>query len=153
MRRAILLCVLLCAARPAGAQVLYAGIGVGPTAVPGGGDGNRNWAGMVGYQSASAFGVRLSGAETASRLWLSGDLTYQVHLEERALRPYGLLGIGHVLDLNEGDALVTVGAGLRAQVTRLLFVFGEVKLHRILGTPSVSPRTILPLTFGLGVGL
>ena len=153
MRRAILLCVLLSAARPAGAQVVYAGFGVGPTAVPGEGRGNRNWAGMAGYQSRIAFGARLSGAETASRLWLSGDLTYQVHSGERALRPYALLGLGYVLDLNEDDALVTAGAGLRAQVSRLLFVFGEVKVHRVLGTPAVNPRTVLPVTLGLGVGL
>jgi hypothetical protein len=55
---------------PATAQTLYAGAGVGPTPVLEGAGGNRNWFGMVGYRDRHALGGRLSGAETASRLWL-----------------------------------------------------------------------------------
>jgi hypothetical protein len=149
---ALLFGLLLYTARTASAQVLYAGLGVGPTAVLGEGEGNRNWFGMVGYQSRGHLGGRLSGAETAERLWLSGDLTYQVQVGEHALRPYALLGVGYVLDFSEDDALITAGAGLRFQLSGLLFVFGEVKLHDIIGTPSADPETILPITLGLGVG-
>jgi hypothetical protein len=148
----LLLGVLLYAAHPVSAQALYAGFGAGPTAVLGEGHGNRNWSGMVGYQSRGVLGVRLSGAETAERLWLSGDLTYQMHLGERVLRPYALLGLGYVVDFNEDDALVTAGAGLRAQLSRLLFVFGEVKVQGIFDSPAQNPRTILPITLGFGVG-
>ncbi len=151
-RGALLVGLLLHTARPASAQVLYAGLGVGPTAVLGEGQGNRNWFGMVGYQSRGHLGGRLSGVETAGRLWLSGDLTYQVQVGEDALRPYALLGLGYVVDFSEDDALVTAGAGLRFQLSGLLFVFGEVKLHDIIGTPSGNPGTILPITLGLGVG-
>ena len=140
------------ATRAASAQALYAGLGVGPTPVLGEGSGNRNWSGMVGYQARGAFGARLSGAETAERLWLSADLTYRLNLRERALRPYALLGLGYVLDLNEGDALFTAGIGLRAQLHRLVFLYSEVRLHAIVGSPEKSPSTILPITLGLGVG-
>lgn len=142
----------LTATRAAGAQVLYAGFGVGPTPVLGEGSGNRNWSGMVGYQARGAFGARLSGAETAERLWLSADLTYQPHLRERALRPYALLGFGYVLDLNDHDGLFTAGVGLRAQLHRLAFLFSEVRLNAIVGSPVTGPSTILPITLGLGVG-
>jgi hypothetical protein len=138
--------------RAANAQTFHAGVGVGRTLVLGEGHGNRNWFGMMGYQGGGAFGGRLSGAETASRLWLSADLIYQLNPRERALRPYVLLGPGYVVDLNENDALVTAGAGLRAQLHRLLFVFGEVRLQTIVGSPQAGPSTIVPITVGLGVG-
>lgn len=133
-------------------QTFYAGAGVGPTPVLGDGSGNRNWFGMVGYRGRGAFGARLSGAETAERLWLSADLCYRLNPRERALRPYALLGTGLVLDLNEADALFTAGAGLRAQLHRLLFAFGEVRLQAIPGSPADGPSTILPITLGLGLG-
>ena len=38
-------------------------------------EGNRNWQGMVGLESAGPVGGRLEGAETMSRLWFSADLT------------------------------------------------------------------------------
>jgi hypothetical protein len=134
------------------AQALYAGFGVGPTPVLGEGGGNRNWSGMMGYQGRGAFGARLSGVETAERLWLSAELTYQLNPEVRTLRAYALFGPGYVLDFNEDDVLFTAGAGLRVQAHRLLFFFGEVRLHTILGSPRESPSTILPITMGLGVG-
>jgi hypothetical protein len=134
------------------AQFLYAGFGGGPTPVLGEGSGNRNWSGMVGYQGRGALGARLSGVETASRLWLGAELTFQLNPGEGTLRPYALLGPGYVLDFSEDDVLFTAGAGLRAQAHRLLFFFGEVRLHTILGSPSGGPSTILPITLGVGAG-
>ena len=140
------------ATRAASAQTLYAGLGVGPTPVLGEGTGNRNWSGMAGYQDRGAFGLRLSGAETAERVWLSADLTYRLSHGERQSRPYALLGIGYVVDFNEEDALVTAGIGLRAQLHRLVFLFSEVRLHAIVGSPEQGPSNILPITVGLGIG-
>lgn len=145
------ICVSLSFAR-ADAQALYAGAGVGPTPVLEGAGGNRNWFGMVGFQGAHAFGGRLSGAETASRLWLSADLVYQPGSAARAIRPYGLLGAGIALDLTESDATLMTGVGLRAQLKRLIFVFVEARLQAIPGTPRSGPSAILPITFGLGLG-
>jgi hypothetical protein len=138
--------------RSLNAQFLYAGFGGGPTPVSAEGWGNRNWSGMVGYQGRGALGARLSGVETASRLWLTAELTYQLTPAVRTLRPYALFGPGYVLDFSEDDVLVSAGAGLRVQAHRLLFFFGEARLHTILGSPSDGPNTILPVTVGLGVG-
>jgi hypothetical protein len=135
-----------------GAQALYAAAGVGPTPVLEGRSGNRNWFGTVGYQGRGALGARLSGSETASRLWLAADLVYQPGAALRALRPYALVGAGMVLDLSETDPLLTAGAGFRAQLQRLIFVFAEVRLYTIPGSPTAGPRTILPITVGLGLG-
>ncbi|MEO6057791.1 MAG: hypothetical protein ABIQ49_13230, partial [Gemmatimonadales bacterium] len=90
-RRVLLgtICVSLSLAS-AEAQTVYAGAGVGPTPVLDGGGGNRNLFGMVGYQGPGAVGGRLSGAETASRLWLSAELVYRPGSAARAIRPYGL---------------------------------------------------------------
>ena len=137
---------------PADGQTVYAGAGVGPTPVLEGDRGNRNWFGMVGYQGPHAFGGRLSGAETASRLWLSADLTYQPGPPARAVRPYGVLGAGIALDLNEWDPILTAGAGLRARLRRLMFVFVEARLQAIPGSPESGPSAIIPITFGIGVG-
>jgi hypothetical protein len=137
---------------PADAQSLYAGAGVGPTPVLEGAGGNRNWFGMVGYQGPHAFGGRLSGTETASRLWLSADVTYQPGPPARAVRPYGVLGAGIALDLNERDAILTTGVGLRVRLRRLLFVFAEARLQAIPGSPQSGPRAIVPITVGIGVG-
>jgi hypothetical protein len=153
--RVLALLAALCASlplAPAAAQTLYAGAGVGPTPVLEGAGGNRNWFGMVGYQGPQAFGGRLSGAETASRLWLSADLTYQPGRPTRVVRPYGVLGVGMALDLNETDAIFTTGAGLRIRLRRLMFVFVEARLQAIPGSPQSGPSAIVPLTFGLGVG-
>ena len=125
---------------------------MGPTPVLEGAGGNRNWFGMVGYQGPRAFGGRLSGAETASRLWLSADLTYQPGRSTRAVRPYGVLGLGMALDLNETDAIFTTGAGLRARLRRPMFLFVEARLQAIPGSPQSGPRAIVPITFGVGVG-
>ena len=145
------ICISLSFAR-ADAQSLYAGAGVGPTPALDGAGGNRNWFGMVGYQGAHAVGGRLSGTETASRLWLSADLVYQPGSAARAIRPYGLLGAGIALDFNDADATLMTGVGLRAHMERLIFVFVEARLQAIPGTPESGPRAILPITFGLGLG-
>lgn len=138
--------------RGAAAQVLYAGAGVGPTPVLDGRSGNRNWFGMIGYQGPRALGGRLSGSETVSRLWLSADLTYQPGAPVRVLRPYAFVGGGVVLDLSDTDPLLTVGAGLRARLERLIFMFVDVRLHAIPGSTNSGPSAILPITFGLGLG-
>lgn len=133
-------------------QSFSAGFGVGPTLVLDESRGNRNWTGVLGYQGRGPFGVRVSGAETAERLWLSADLTYRFTVGAGAMRPYALVGLGYVLDLAEDDPLVTAGAGLRAQIHRVAFLFAEARLQRIVGIPDEGPATLLPLTFGLGVG-
>ena len=135
------------------AQVLYAGFGGGPTPVLGKGSGNRNWSGMVGYQGRGALGARLSGVETAHRLWLSAELTYRLSPAGRPVRVYVMAGPGYVLDLSEDEALVTAGAGLRVQAHRLLFFFGEMRLHTVFGSPlGGRPKTIAPITLGIGIG-
>ena len=125
---------------------------MGPTPVLEGAGGNRNWFGMVGYQGPRAFGGRLSGAETASRLWLSTDLTYQPGRPTRVVRPYGVLGVGMAVAFNETDPIVTTGAGLRARLRRLMFVFVEARIQAIPGSPQSGPTAIVPITFGVGVG-
>jgi hypothetical protein len=148
----LLLALALFIAPSASAQVLYAGFGGGPTPVLGEGTGNRNWSGMVGYQGSGPFGARLSGVETASRLWMSAELTYQLTSLERPVRVYALAGPGYVLDFSEDDALLTAGAGVRVQAHRVVFLFGESRLHTILGSPGDNPRTIAPFTVGIGIG-
>jgi hypothetical protein len=145
------ICVSLSFAR-ANAQTLYAGAGVGPTPVLEGAGGNRNWFGMLGYQGAHSLGGRLSGTETASRLWLSADLVYQPGSAARSIRPYGLLGAGVAVDFSETNATLMTGVGLRAQLQRVIFVFVEARLLAIPGAPESGPRSILPITFGLGLG-
>ena len=89
-----------------------------------------------------------------SRLWLSADLTYRLTARDRALRPYALLGAGLVLDLSEVDPLLTLGAGLRVQLRRPIFLFTEARLQWVPSMPATSGEAelILPLTAGLGVG-
>ena len=134
------------------AQALYTAAGLGPTPVLEGRSGNRNWFGMVGYQGAGTLGGRLSGSETLSRLWLSADLTVQPGARWRPVRPYLLVGAGVVLDLSESDPLLSAGAGMRGQLTRLVFGFLEVRLHAIPGSATTGPSTILPITLGIGLG-
>jgi hypothetical protein len=136
---------------------LYAGAGIGYTAVlddgSGNREGNRNLQGMVGLESAGPLGGRLEGAETMSRLWFSADLTYRLTPRDRAVRPYALLGGGFVMDWSETDPLLTLGAGLRVQASRLIFLFTEVRLQWV-SVPATSgeAQLVLPLTAGLGVG-
>jgi hypothetical protein len=134
----------------AATQTLYMAAGVGPTPVLQGRSGNRHSFGVIGYQGPKGVGLRLSGTETVSRLWLSADLTIQRRLG--VLRPYGLLGGGMVVDLGESDLLLTAGAGLRAQLHGLMFVFIEARVHGIPGSTTATSRTILPITIGLGLG-
>ena len=137
---------------------LYAGAALGYTAVlddgSGNKEGNRNWQGMVGLEGGGPVGGRLEAAETVSRLWVSAALTYRLTPRDRALRPYAVLGGGLVLDTSEADPLLTLGAGLRAQLSRLIFLFTEARLHWVPSMPAASgdARLILPLTAGLGVG-
>ena len=137
---------------------LYAGAGLGYTAVLDGGrgnrQGNRNWFGTVGLESGGPVGGRLEGAETLSRLWLSAELTYRMTARDRRLRPYTVIGGGFVLDLSELDPLLTLGAGLRVQVRRQVFLFTEARLQWVPGLPTTSGKAelILPLTAGLGIG-
>ncbi|HEX6435189.1 MAG TPA: hypothetical protein VFZ87_13150 [Gemmatimonadales bacterium] len=137
---------------------LYAEAGFGYTAVldegSGNRGGNRNWQGIVGLESRGPVGGRLEAAETMSRLWLSADLTYRLTPRDRALRPYAVMGGGLVLDTSEVDPLLTLGAGLRAQLSRLIFLFTEARLQWVPSMPATSgeAQLILPLTAGLGVG-
>ena len=137
---------------------LYAGAGFGYTAVLDGGsgnrEGNRNWQGMVGLESGDPVGARLEVAETMSRLWLSADLTYRLTSRDRALRPYAVLGGGLVLDMSDVDPLLTLGSGLRVQLSRAIFLFTEARLQWVPSMPATSgeAQLILPLTAGLGVG-
>jgi hypothetical protein len=137
--------------RPGSAQSAFVAGGVGPTAVIEGGSGNRNWFGMAGYPGRRGIRFRLAGAETVSRLWLSADLTLQP-ATPRVVRLYGLVGAGLAIDFNETDPVITVGGGLRVQWHRLIFLFGEARLQTIPGSSLGNPGTIMPLTFGVGLG-
>lgn len=134
------------------AQMAYAALGLGPTPVLDGASGNRNWFGMTGFQGRGPVGGRVSGAETVSRLWLSVDVVYQPARPPRTVRPYALAGAGMAIDFGETDPVLTAGAGVRAQVQSLVFLFLEVRMQTIPGSPTSGPDTILPITFGLGVG-
>ena len=153
-RRLVLLALVLAGLPTSalGAQMAYAALGVGPTPVLDGASGNRNWFGMAGFQGRGPVGGRVSGAETASRLWLSVDVVYQPGPALRPLRPYALVGAGMAFDLSETDPVLTAGAGVRAQAGPLVFLFAEVRMQTIAGSPTSGPGTILPITFGLGVG-
>jgi hypothetical protein len=148
-------------ATAAAQTTLYAAAGIGYTAVVDGGrgnrQGNRNWFGMVGLESGGPVGGRVQGAETISRLWLSADLTYRLSARDHPLRPYAVIGGGFVGDLAVGsgvDPLLTIGAGLRIQVRRLIFLFTETRLQWVPSMPATSGEAelILPLTAGLGIG-
>lgn len=137
--------------RAGAGQSAYVAGGVGPTAVIEGRSGNRNWFGVAGYPGRGGMGFRVSGAETVSRLWLSVDLTVQPGTP-RKVRPYGFVGGGVVIDFNESDPVLTLGGGLRVQLQRLIFLLGEARLQTIPGSSASGPETILPITFGLGLG-
>ena len=153
-RRLVLLALVLATlpAKALGAQMAYAAFGVGPTAVLDGGSGNRNWFGMTGFKGPGPVGGRISGAETVSRLWLSLDVVYQPGAALRPVRPYALAGAGMAIDFGDTDPVLTAGAGVRAQIERLVFLFAEVRMQTIAGSAESGPDTILPITFGLGLG-
>ena len=153
-RRLVLLALVLAGLPPSAlrAQMAYAALGVGPTPVLDGASGNRNWFGMAGFQGRGPVGGRVSGAETASRLWLSADVVYQPGPALRPVRPYALVGAGMALDLSDTDPVLTAGAGVRAQLQPLLFLFAEIRMQTVVGSPISGPDTILPITFGLGLG-
>jgi hypothetical protein len=138
--------------------VVYAGAGIGYTAVldhgRGSWEGNRNWFGMAGLESGGPLGGRLAAAETMSRLWVSADVTYRLSTRDRPVRPYAVLGGGFVLDLSEIDPLLALGMGLRVQIGRLVFLFSEARLQWVPSMPATSTQAklILPLTAGVGIG-
>ena len=153
-RRLVLLALVLAGLPPTAlrAQMAYAALGVGPTPVLDGASGNRNWFGMAGFQGRGPVGGRVSGAETVSRLWLGVDLVYQPARALRPVRPYALVGAGMAIDFSETDPVLTAGAGVRAQLQPLVFLFAEVRMQTIVGSPTSGPDTILPITLGLGLG-
>jgi len=146
----LVVALTLLSPRPGAGQSEYLAGGVGPTPVLEGGGGNRNWFGMAGYPGRG-IGFRIAGAETVSRLWLTADLTIQPRTP-RLVRPYALLGAGIAIDFGETDPVFNVGGGIRVQVERVVFLFGETRLQTAAGSAAGSPRTILPITFGLGIG-
>jgi hypothetical protein len=134
------------------AQMAYAALGLGPTPVLDGASGNRNWFGMTGFQGRGPVGGRVSGAETVSRLWLSVDVVYQPGSALRPVRPYALAGVGMAVDFGDTDPVLTAGAGVRARLQSLLFLFAEARVQTIAGSPASGPDAILPITIGLGLG-
>ena len=136
--------------KAAAAQSAYLAGGGGPTPVLDEGEGSRNWFGMVGYPGPRGIGFRIAGTDAVSRFWLGADLTLQP-ANPRPVRPYALLGIGMAIDFNETDPVFTAGGGIRVQVQRLIFLFGETRLHLSAGADS-DPSGILPITLGLGIG-
>jgi hypothetical protein len=151
-RLALLLLTLVVPSSGLGAQTAYAALGVGPTPVLDGGSGNRNWFGTAGFQGRGSIGGRVSATETASRLWLSADIVYQPGSALRPVRPYALAGVGMAVDFGDTDPVLTAGAGVRARLQSLLFLFAEARVQTIPGSPASGPDAILPITIGLGLG-
>ena len=85
-----------------------------------------------------------------SRFWLGADLTLQPSTARR-IRPYALVGIGMAIDFGDTDPVFTAGGGIRLQLQRLVFLFGETRVHWAAGAER-NPSDILPITFGLGIG-
>jgi hypothetical protein len=137
--------------KAAAAQSAYLAGGGGPTPVLDEGEGTRNWFGMVGYPGPRGIGFRIAGTDAVSRFWLGADLTLQP-AAPRLVRPYALLGIGLAIDFNDTDPVLTAGGGIRVQLQRLIFLFGEARLHSAAGADVGNPSGILPITFGLGIG-
>jgi hypothetical protein len=136
--------------KTAAAQSAYLAGGGGPTPVLDEGQGTRNWFGMVGYPGSKGIGFRIAGTDAVSRFWLGADLTLQP-ATPRLVRPYALVGIGMAIDFGETDPVFTAGGGIRLQLQRLIFLFGEARLHTAAGADS-DPGEILPITIGLGIG-
>ena len=105
---------------------------------------------MVGYPGPRGIGFRIAGTDAVSRFWLDADLTLQP-ATPRLVRPYALLGLGVAIDFGETDPVLTAGGGIRVQLQRLIFLFGEARLHTAAGADS-DPSDILPITIGLGIG-
>jgi hypothetical protein len=145
-------CAALLGARPAAGQSLYAAGGLGPTSVlDDGGPSRRNYVGAIGWPGRRGIGVRVSGTETLSRLWLAAELTVQPG-RPRRMRPYGTLGAGFAVEFSETDGFVAAGGGIRVQVQRLIFLYGEARLLTIPDRPRGSPGANIPITFGVGLG-
>jgi hypothetical protein len=104
----------------------------------------------LGYSGPRGLGFRIAGTDAVSRFWLGADVTFQP-ATPRLVRPYALLGIGMAIDSNATDPMLTAGGGIRVQVQRLIFLFGETRVHMAGGTDA-DPGRILPITFGLGIG-
>jgi hypothetical protein len=133
------------------AQSAYLAGGGGPTPVLDEGEGTRNWFGMVGYPGPRGIGFRIAGTDAVSRFWLGADLTLQPPAA-RLIRPYALVGIGMAIDFGDTDPVFTAGGGIRVQLQRLVFLFGEARLHSAAGADVGNPSGILPITLGLGIG-
>ena len=136
--------------KTAAAQSAYLAGGGGPTPVLDEGEGTRNWFGMVGYSGPRGIGFRIAGTDAVSRFWLGADLTIQP-ATPRVVRPYALAGIGMTIDVNATDPVFTAGGRIRVQVQRLIFLFGETRVH-MAGGADADPGAILPITIGLGIG-
>jgi hypothetical protein len=146
------ICTLLAFSPSAAAsQALYAGVGLGPTVVLDGVSGGKNvyrqFYGVVGFQPARPFGIRLEGSEAFGFVWLSADLTYRPG--GGSLRPYAFAGPGLRIDQSDAEPLATAGAGLQLGLGRTVSLFAECRLQHILAD---SPqKTFLPLTVGVSV--
>jgi hypothetical protein len=86
-----------------------------------------------------------------SRFWLGADLTVQP-APPSLVRPYALLGIGMAIDFGDTDLVLTAGGGIRVQLQRLIFLFGEARVHTAAGADVGNPSGILPITFGWEIG-
>jgi hypothetical protein len=134
-------------------QGLVVGGGLGPTAVldhhdPGHGHGM----GFVEFEMPRGLGFRLEGNETVSALLLTADVTLSTTQERRLVRTYLVLGGGVAADASDADPEINGGAGLALPLVPELLLFIEARLHRLLGSDRPS-RTLLPITFGLRLGL
>ena len=79
-------------------------------------------------------------------------MTQHDPLPARLIRPYALVGIGMAIDFGDTDPVFTAGGGIRLQLQRLIFLFGEARVHSAAGADVGNPSGILPITFGLGIG-
>jgi len=149
-----LLLTLFALGLPASAwsQGFHVGGGVGPTAVLDGEGGNRNITGFLELQAPFGLGARLDGMETVSLFFLTLNLTYMTSAQSRFVQTYVVLGGGMAADLGEGDPEINAGAGLAIPVVPGLRLFGEARVHRLLGSER-ERKSFLPFTFGLRVGL
>ena len=126
--------ILALSPRGAASQALYAGAGLGATVVLDGISGGKNvyrqFYGVVGFQSARQFGVRLEGSEAFGFVWLSADLTYRPR--GGSLRPYAFAGPGLRIDQSDAKPLATAGAGLQLGLSRTVSLFAECRLQHVL---------------------
>ncbi len=128
------------------------GAGLGPTVIlEGEGGGEGNVMGFVGIDLPGPLGVRLEGNETASFFLLTGNLTFSTPSEGRVIRTYLVVGAGAAIDLGEADTEINGGVGLALPLLPGLRLFTEARVHRLLDNDR-SPKTLLPITFGLRLG-